>query len=77
LDFLGLKDVYSEKDLEAAILRDLERFLLELGVDFSFIARPRRITVDREHRALLDDNGNTLGALKKFDAGRQVSGAGH
>jgi len=48
LDFLGLKDAYSEKDLEAAILRDLERFLLELGSDFSFIARQKRITVDGE-----------------------------
>jgi predicted nuclease of restriction endonuclease-like (RecB) superfamily len=48
LDFLGLKDSYSEKDLEAAILRDLEHFLLELGSDFSFIARQKRITVDNE-----------------------------
>jgi predicted nuclease of restriction endonuclease-like (RecB) superfamily len=48
LDFLGLKDTYSEKDLEAAILRDLERFLLELGSDFSFVARQKRITVDHE-----------------------------
>jgi len=48
LDFLGLKDAYSEKDLEAAILRDLEHFLLELGSDFSFIARQKRITVDKE-----------------------------
>jgi predicted nuclease of restriction endonuclease-like (RecB) superfamily len=39
LDFLGLRDAYSEKDLEAAILRDLERFLLELGSDFTFVAR--------------------------------------
>ena len=48
LDFLGLKDAYSEKDLEAAILRDLEHFLLELGSDFSFIARQKRITIDNE-----------------------------
>jgi predicted nuclease of restriction endonuclease-like (RecB) superfamily len=48
LDFLGLKDAYSEKDFEAAILRDLEHFLLELGSDFSFIARQKRITVDNE-----------------------------
>ena len=48
LDFLGLEDAYSEKDLEAAILRDLERFLLELGSDFSFIARQKRIAVDSE-----------------------------
>jgi predicted nuclease of restriction endonuclease-like (RecB) superfamily len=48
LDFLGLKDAYSEKGLEAAILRDLEHFLLELGSDFSFMARQKRITVDNE-----------------------------
>src|SRR5208337_1603289 len=48
LDFLGLKDTYSEKDLETAILRDLEHFLLELGSDFSFVARQKRITVDNE-----------------------------
>jgi predicted nuclease of restriction endonuclease-like (RecB) superfamily len=48
LDFLGLADTYSEKDLEAAILRELERFLLELGTDFTFVARQKRITVDGE-----------------------------
>lgn len=35
LDFLGLKDTYSEKDVETAILRELERFLLELGAGFN------------------------------------------
>ena len=48
LDFLGLADTFSEKDLENAILRELERFILELGTDFSFIARQKRITVDHE-----------------------------
>ena len=48
LDFLGLKDTYSEKDLEAAILRELERFIMELGSGFSFVARQKRITVDNE-----------------------------
>jgi predicted nuclease of restriction endonuclease-like (RecB) superfamily len=46
LDFLGLKGAYSEKDLETAILRDLERFLVELGGDFAFLARQKRIVVD-------------------------------
>jgi predicted nuclease of restriction endonuclease-like (RecB) superfamily len=46
LDFLGLHDHYLEKDLEDAILRDLENFLLELGVGFSFIARQKRIQLD-------------------------------
>jgi predicted nuclease of restriction endonuclease-like (RecB) superfamily len=45
LDFLGLEDTYSERDLEAAILRELERFLLELGTDFSFVARQKRMTI--------------------------------
>lgn len=48
LDFLGLADTYSEQDLENAILKELERFILELGTDFSFIARQKRITVDNE-----------------------------
>jgi len=46
LDFLELADTYSEKDLEAAILRDIERFLLELGAGFAFVARQKRITLD-------------------------------
>ena len=46
LDFLGLKDTYSEKDLETAILREMEAFIMELGVGFSFLARQKRITVD-------------------------------
>jgi predicted nuclease of restriction endonuclease-like (RecB) superfamily len=48
LDFLGLKDTYSEKDVEAAILRELEKFLPELGAGFTFVARQKRITVDNE-----------------------------
>lgn len=46
LDFLELRDVYNEKDLESAILAELERFILEFGVDFAFLARQKRITVD-------------------------------
>jgi predicted nuclease of restriction endonuclease-like (RecB) superfamily len=46
LDFLGLKNTYSEKDVEAAILRELEQFILELGTDFAFIARQKRIVID-------------------------------
>ncbi len=48
LDFLGLKDTYAEKDLEAAILRELEAFILELGTGFAFVARQKRITIDGE-----------------------------
>lgn len=46
LDFLGLHDTYSEKDLEAALLREIERFLLELGAGFAFVERQKRITLD-------------------------------
>jgi len=45
-DFLGLSDSYSEKDLETAILAELQRFISELGSDFAFIARQKRITID-------------------------------
>lgn len=48
LDFLELSDTYSERDLERAILNALEKFILELGKDFHFSARQKRITVDNE-----------------------------
>lgn len=48
LEFLGLEDTYSEDDLEKAILKDIEKFLLEMGGDFTFVARQKRITVDGE-----------------------------
>ena len=51
LDFLGLADTYSERDLESAILAELQRFLIEFGSDFAFLARQKRITIDhRKHR---------------------------
>jgi len=45
---LELRDTYSEKDLENAILKELENFILEIGVDFAFLARQKRITIDNE-----------------------------
>ena len=42
LEFLGLKDEYSEHELEEALIRRLEHFLLELGDDFAFMARQKR-----------------------------------
>lgn len=45
LDFLDLKDGFTEKDLENAILAELERFILELGSDFAFMGRQKRIQV--------------------------------
>ncbi|MGL4822825.1 MAG: PDDEXK nuclease domain-containing protein [Plesiomonas shigelloides] len=48
LDFLDLNDRYLEKDLEDAILRDIEQFLLEMGAGFTFIARQKRIQIDED-----------------------------
>ena len=51
LDFLGLADVYSERDLESAILVELQKFIIEMGSDFAFLARQKRIIIDDEdHR---------------------------
>ena len=46
LDALGLPDCFSEKDLESAILSQIQEFLNEMGTDFAFLARQKRITVD-------------------------------
>jgi predicted nuclease of restriction endonuclease-like (RecB) superfamily len=45
LEFLGLKDEYSESDLEDALIRHLEAFLLELGGDFCFVGRQKRLRI--------------------------------
>jgi hypothetical protein len=61
LEFLDLKDEYSESDLEEALIHRLEDFLLELGDDFAFVGRQKRLRLDDEwfrvdlvfyHRAL-------------------------
>ena len=48
LDFLGLQNTYLEKDLETAVLRDLEAFILELGKGFAFVERQKRMIIDGE-----------------------------
>src|SRR4051812_39668213 len=48
LEFLGLKDEYSEGDLEEALVRELETFLLELGGDFTFVGRQKRLRIGDE-----------------------------
>jgi predicted nuclease of restriction endonuclease-like (RecB) superfamily len=48
LDFLGLSGAYSEKDLETAILREMETVLLEMGNGFCFVARQKRMTVGKD-----------------------------
>lgn len=81
LDFLGLRDTYSEKDLEGALLREIERFLLELGAGFAFVERQKRITLDGDdyyidllffHRRLrrLVVVELKLGELKPADSGQ-------
>jgi predicted nuclease of restriction endonuclease-like (RecB) superfamily len=49
VDFLNLPKDYYEHELEEAILQEIEQFILELGVGFSFIARQKRITIDDDH----------------------------
>jgi predicted nuclease of restriction endonuclease-like (RecB) superfamily len=46
LDFLGLKDTYSEKNLEDAILHYIEKFIMELGQGFAFVERQKRMIID-------------------------------
>ncbi|MEM9005827.1 MAG: PDDEXK nuclease domain-containing protein [Cyanobacteria bacterium P01_F01_bin.86] len=46
LDFLELNDRYTERDLEDAILREIERFLLEMGAGFTFVSRQKRLQID-------------------------------
>ncbi|WAC39340.1 PDDEXK nuclease domain-containing protein [Pedobacter sp. SL55] len=48
LDFLGLKDGYLETDIESAILKELEFFILELGKGFAFVERQKRMIIDGE-----------------------------
>ena len=48
LDFLGLKGTFQEKDIEEVILRELEAFIMELGVGFSFVERQKRMVIDGE-----------------------------
>ena len=48
LEFLDLKDEYSESDLEEALIRHLETFLLELGDEFCFIGRQKRLRVGNQ-----------------------------
>ena len=52
LDFLELADTYGEKDLESAILQEMQRFILELGVGFSFVARQKRMVIDNQDHYL-------------------------
>lgn len=48
LEFLGLKNEYSESDLEEALIVHLENFLLELGGDFTFVGRQKRLRIGTE-----------------------------
>ncbi len=46
LDFLNLKGSFSEKDLENTIIKELEKFILELGQGFAFLERQKRLSID-------------------------------
>lgn len=81
LDFLGLRDTYSEKTLEDALLREIESFLLALGDGFAFVERQKRITLDGDdyyldllffHRRLrrLVAIELKIGTFKPADAGQ-------
>ena len=48
LEFLGLKDEYSESEFEEALIRHLEGFLLELGNEFAFVGRQKRLRIGHE-----------------------------
>lgn len=48
LDFLNLSDTFSELDLEEAILREIEKFILELGNGFTFVERQKRMVIDNQ-----------------------------
>lgn len=85
LDFLGLKDRYLEKNLEDAILREMETFLLELGNGFAFLGRQARIQIDSDdfyidllfyHRRLkrLIAIDLKLGDFKAEYKGQQIAG---
>jgi len=74
LEFLGLKDEYSESELEDALVRHLESFLLELGGDFTFVARQKRLRVGDEwyrvdlvffHRTALPDTRTLARELQR------------
>src|SRR4030066_924207 len=52
LEFLGLKDEYSESQLEDALIKHLEHFMLELGNGFTFVERQKRITLEGSHYRL-------------------------
>jgi predicted nuclease of restriction endonuclease-like (RecB) superfamily len=68
LEFLGLKDEYSESELEEALIRHLESFLLELGSDFAFVARQQRLRVgDAWYRVDLVFFHRTLRCLVLID----------
>ena len=60
LESLGLKDEYSENDLEEALIQHLEIFLLELGSDFAFIARQKRLRIGNKWYLKHEDRPDTL-----------------
>jgi predicted nuclease of restriction endonuclease-like (RecB) superfamily len=66
LEFLNLKDEYSETELEDALIHSLEQFLLQLGSDFAFIARQKRLRVGNERYRV--DLSSTGGSYASFSS---------
>ena len=77
LNFLGLSDNYSEKDLESAILAELQQFIIEIGSDFAFLARQKRITIDNDdyYIDLLFYHNNQLQVINQYatDTGKRTN----
>ena len=79
LDFLGLRNTFSEKNLEDAILRELESFILELGQGFSFVERQKRMIIDGEETPIglilcAEGNKEQIELLQLDKAGIKVAG---
>ena len=72
LEFLGLRDEYSETDLEDSLIRHLETFLLELGNGFAFVGRQRRLRIDDEWYRV-----DLLFFHRRLAGGRRISNFGH
>ena len=76
LEFLDLKDEYSELELEEALIRHMEGFLLELGNDFAFVGRQKRLRVGDEWYRV-DLVGKTQQRNVKFRGACQAAAVPH
>jgi predicted nuclease of restriction endonuclease-like (RecB) superfamily len=75
LEFLNLKDEYSETDLEAALITELENFLLELGGDFTFVGRQRRLRSGTSGTGSI--SCSSIGVCAAWSSSTSSSGSSH